>query len=82
MFDTHLAIVERHSFGVPVKGVSSWSSFNVLGRLGEDMQLLAVFWDVQRNGRTNLIATCWLFNRLVPSNMTPKEPSPIFLPTR
>jgi len=31
--------------------------------------------------RTNLMAICWLFNRFVPSNSTPKEPSPIFLPT-
>ena len=30
---------------------------------------------------TNLIATCWLLSRLVPSKMTPNEPSPIFFPT-
>lgn len=30
---------------------------------------------------TNLMATCWLLSRLVPSNMTPNDPSPIFLPT-
>lgn len=31
---------------------------------------------------TNLMATCWLLRRFVPSKITPKEPSPIFLPTR
>lgn len=31
--------------------------------------------------RTNLMATCWLLSRLVPSKMTPNEPSPIFFPT-
>jgi len=31
--------------------------------------------------RTNLIATWVLFSKLVPSKMTPKDPSPIFLPT-
>lgn len=30
---------------------------------------------------TNLMATFWLLSRLVPSNITPNEPSPIFFPT-
>lgn len=31
---------------------------------------------------SNLIATGWLFSKFAPSKTTPKEPSPIFLPTR
>lgn len=27
------------------------------------------------------MAICWLLRRFVPSNITPNEPSPIFLPT-
>jgi hypothetical protein len=32
--------------------------------------------------RTNLMATCCWLSRLVPSKITPNEPSPIFFPTR
>lgn len=35
-----------------------------------------------REQLTNLMATCWLLSKFVPSKMTPNEPSPIFLPTR
>jgi hypothetical protein len=66
MCGTHLVAEEHHSYEVPVIELES-----------EDKQN-----SIADDKHTNLMATCWLLRRLVPSKITPKEPSPIFLPTR
>lgn len=74
---THLAIEERRSCVVPTAH-QSVNRFLLGAVVAAERRRVAV----HGKGHTNLMATCWLFKRLVPSKITPKEPSPIFFPTR
>lgn len=80
MCDTHLAVEEHRSYAAPTILIDVSHLF--LGYEATARRLATRWMMKMPQRRTNLMATCWLFSRLVPSKMTPKEPSPIFLPTR